>query len=140
MSSFITFPAFRSAGDALRLLDVLSMLPDNDLVWSMYEFHGVGEPPAGMTMDEFETMVSKAPGGVRFLWKELIRFANEIDQTIDCLLVGAETERILPETLQENSEFNDFEYVVRLFDCEEWSIYFRDTDLFESVKKSIKSN
>ncbi|MBV6754274.1 hypothetical protein KV580_28590 [Pseudomonas chlororaphis] len=54
----ITLDAFQTDGSVLRLYDLLKVIPENDWVWSVFEFQGVGWAPFGLFMDEYEVFLS----------------------------------------------------------------------------------
>lgn len=133
MIDTLTFPAFRNNGVALHLSEVLSAIPDNNLVWSLVEFSGMGKAPDNLSMDEFENKIRMKPGGLIMSWQKLKEVANKLDQTIDCLIVGAKTDQdILNAYLIENHFFS-CEIILRVFDSTEWSVWSQDTSLMKKI-------
>ena len=132
MNAF-TFPAFRKNGQAVQLAEVLAVLPDNNLMWSILEFNGMGEAPDNLSMDEFEEMISRRSGGLMMSWNDLKQIAVRFQQTIDCIIVGAESAQNILNTHKESDDFSSCEVVLTVFDSTAWSVWARDPDLMEKL-------
>lgn len=132
MIKALTFPAFRD-GMAVQLAEVLAAIPENDLVWSILEFNGMGAIPDSLSMDEFEELVRRKPGGLIMSWSELKKLASGIYQTIDCIIVGAKTERDILNAHKAGDDFSSCEVLLNAFDSTEWSVWARDSEVMEML-------
>lgn len=128
-----TFPAFRPDGIAVRLAELLAVIPENELVWSVLDFYGIGEAPDNFSMDEFEQVVRKKPGGFMMSWPELKKFADRLDQSIDCVIVGARSEQDVLKTNFAENDFVSCEIVLSVFDSTEWSVWAREEKLMKRL-------
>ena len=129
MMKALTFPAFRNNGIAVRLADVLAVIPENELVWSILEFNGMGEAPGNLSMDDFEEQVRRKPGGLMMSWSALKEISVGFHQTIDCIVVGAKTEQDILNAQMAGDDFSSCEIVLNAFDSTEWSVWTRDSEL-----------
>ena len=75
MIKFLEFPMFQSTGHFIQLKDILDAIPDNGWHWHVLDFCGVGVPPQGMTMPEFESATQGSPEGFIFSWPDLKSFS-----------------------------------------------------------------
>jgi len=87
----LVVPMWRPDRTLVGLKEILELIPENELVWSFFEFEGVGEPPAGLMMDELESLAQESSGGYVFSWVELTRFAVGLNQVINCFLAAVRT-------------------------------------------------
>lgn len=133
MNDFLTFPAFRSDGVAVQLAEVLAVVPDNDLVWSILEFNGMGEVHGYLTMDEFESKVNIGGGGLLVEWHELKAISKTLEQVVDCVIVGARTEQCILDARVAEGDFSLCEIVLSAFDSTEWSVWARDPILMSKL-------
>lgn len=125
----LVFPAFRSDGKAVRLVELLAVIPQNDLVWSILEFDGLGDAPCGLSMEDFEGLVREKAGGFMVSWNELKLLSCGFLQEINCMVVGAKAETDILSTTED--DFSFCEVVLNLFDSTEWSVWARDTDVMK---------
>lgn len=130
-----TFPAFRNNGMAVQLAEVLAAVPENDFVWSILEFNGMGEAPDSLSINDFEELVSSKPGGLMMSWNELKKISDNFDQTIDCLIVGARTSQDILNARKAGDDFSSCEVVLSLFDSTEWSVWACDSELTETIAR-----
>lgn len=128
-----TFPAFRKNGIAVQLAEVLAAIPENDFVWSIIEFNGMGKAPGNLSMDDFEEQVRSKPGGLTMSWNELKKLSDGFDQTIDCLIVGARTSLDILSACKSGDDFSSCEVVLNAFDSTEWSVWAADPELMERL-------
>jgi hypothetical protein len=129
----LTFPAFRENGMAVQLAEVLAVILENDLMWSMLEFNGMGEAPNNLSMDDFEELVRSKPGGLMMSWNELKKLSDGFSQTIDCMIVGAKTDRDILNAHKAGDDFSSCEVVLNVFDSTEWSVWARDAELMKRL-------
>ncbi|WP_311567541.1 hypothetical protein [Photobacterium arenosum] len=133
MMKTLTFPAFRKNGMAVQLAEVLAVIPENDLVWSVIDFNGMGEAPDNLSMDDFEELIRSKPGGLMMSWSELKKLSNGFSQTIDCIIVGAETDRDILNAHKAGDDFSSCEVILNAFDSTEWSVWARDSELMKRL-------
>ncbi len=135
LMQFIEFSIHRQTGVTVQLIDLLKIVPDNNLTWSILDFYGIGSAPKGLTMPEFEKATRSIPGGHLFSWPELKAFADQLDQTWDCLIVAVESKNdLVPEELDADN-FNRCLIVLRAFDSTNWSVNARDMQLLKKFTK-----
>ena len=117
-----TFPMFKKNNSYVQLKDMLNILPKNYWVWSILDFDGIGIPPQGLSMDEFTALIRKEPSGFSMTWDELTQFANDIEQTFDCLIVCVKSRENLDGMKFSKDDFSECLAVISAFDSSEWSI------------------
>ncbi|MBF6512865.1 hypothetical protein IU421_01025 [Nocardia cyriacigeorgica] len=83
-----TIPMWTSQRTPVPLHYVLGLFQPNSLRWRVEDFEGIGRFPSGMTYAEFGDMV--AAGEAAFDWNGIQRFAGDIDQMIDGLIVATD--------------------------------------------------
>jgi hypothetical protein len=85
-----SMPMRRPDGRWVNLVDLLNLIPGDDLSWSFLEFEGVGgEGPRGESIIEFEELIRTSRAGYVLSWPELVRFAGQLKQVINCYLVAS---------------------------------------------------
>jgi hypothetical protein len=132
---FEVFPAFKEDGSVLQLADILSAIPENDWIWAILDFYGVGAVPNKLPIEDFENRVRSAPQGILMPWSELKKFANSLHQTYDCLIIAAKSSQDISSDKSVKENFSKCEVVVEAFDCTEWSVWARDKDLMRQLTK-----
>lgn len=126
MNSIVRILMTDQDGPFLQLKDLLFLIPDNTLLWTILDFYGVGLPPGNLTMDQFEELVKSRPTGYLMSWTELKDFASGLEQTFDCFVVGASAIDCFIQDEIGIEHFVDCDYVVEAFDGSEWSISVKD--------------
>ncbi|MFV8407181.1 hypothetical protein ACNO6G_18935 [Vibrio harveyi] len=134
MMNTLKFPAFRSNGKAVQLSEILAVIPENSLVWSIIEFSGTGIAPFDLSMDEFEELVSQKPSGLTLTWNELKRISSGFYQTFDCLIVGAKTNKDISDALLAGENFYACDVLLNAFDSTEWSVWTRDVEWMHRLR------
>lgn len=136
MMSFYTFPSFRDNGTLVQLNDFLRMIPENDYIWKIIFFEGIGTAPENLRMEEFEALVEAKPDGYSMTWSEIQIFACSLEQTIDCLIVAGKTDpKIIGDKLMKES-FIDSEIIIEAFDSTEWAVWAKDQNLMRKLKST----
>lgn len=125
---FVTFPASREDGSLVQLTDFLSAIPENNWVWAVLDFYGIGNAPNDLSMEDFEKLVRSKPNGVIMTWYELNNFASSLDQTYDCLIVAAKSPQNISKDRSAKENFSNCEVVIEAFDSTEWSVWTRDSE------------
>ena len=129
--NWLKFSSFKNNGSIRQLTDWLAVIPKNDLVWSVFDFNGIGIPPNNMSMDDFEQLTRSMHCGFIMEWEELKKFANSITQTFDCSIVGARSKDDISKVILEKENFDSCEVVLRALDSTEWLIGARDHTVIE---------
>jgi hypothetical protein len=132
----ISVPMRRPDGRWVALADLLALVPGHDLFWSFSDFEGVGgEGPRGESILEFEELVTTSRSGYALSWSELVRFAGQLDQVVNGLLVGARTapgpERAAGDPRGDAGNV----VVIEAFDSTTWEVRATDQELFRRLSK-----
>lgn len=72
----------------VQLNDILSLIHNDDFSWRVLEFRGIGKAPFQISMSDFEDLILSKVEGVELTWLELKDFANSLEQTFECLIIG----------------------------------------------------
>lgn len=131
----VTLASFRADGAVLLLKDLLEVIPDNDWVWSVLEFQGVGCAPNGLSMDEYEDFLLSQEKGDIMTWEQLLEFAQPMEQTFNCLVVAvnATTEIIKPADFEIVPE--TYVLVIEAFDSAEWTLWSDRSEIIRAVRQ-----
>ncbi|STR45883.1 hypothetical protein [Iodobacter fluviatilis] len=122
-------PAFRADGTMVQLSELLTVIPDNVYVWSVIDFYGIGEAPEEFSMEEFEKQTMIRHRGFIMNWLELKMFAENLIQTVDCLIVGANYEDNISSIKLMKNDYSSCEIVIQAFDSSEWAVWAHDSTL-----------
>ncbi|NWB97640.1 hypothetical protein HX882_17215 [Pseudomonas gingeri] len=134
----VTLASFRADGSVLLLKDLLEVIPDNDWVWSVLEFQGVGCAPNGLSMDDYEDFLLSQEKGDIMTWGQLIEFAQPMEQTFNCLVVAVNMAaeiikptgfEIIPET---------YALAIEAFDSAEWTLWSDKPEVIRAVSQLRK--
>ncbi|MGA8135229.1 MULTISPECIES: hypothetical protein [Pseudomonas] len=119
----VTLASFRADGTVLLLSDLLAVIPDNDWVWSVLEFQGVGCAPDGLSMDEYEAFLLSQERGDIMTWGQLLEFSQSMEQTFNCLVVAVNTvaEIIKPSGFEIVPE--TYVLAIEAFDSTCWTLW-----------------
>ncbi|WP_345963442.1 hypothetical protein ABDE16_24415 [Streptomyces sp. BRB040] len=88
MSGIVKFRMHDGHGGIVGLADVLAVIPENDWVWSILDFDGVGRFPDGLDYHDFRDKVLATREGYVMSWPQLQGFAAGIRQFFDLLAVA----------------------------------------------------
>lgn len=134
---FVTFSSFRRDNSVVQLIDILKLCPENNMVWNVLDYYGVGDAPNGMkTIDEFEALVASKKDGYLMSWKELIEFASSLRLTIECLIVGGKDKAAVSGDKTKKESFSNSEIIIKASEDKLWSFWARKEKL---VKKIVAS-
>ncbi|MEU8202722.1 hypothetical protein [Streptosporangium sp. NPDC049046] len=125
----ITIPMHKENGSLVSLSNLLEAIPDNEWRWIIIEFYGIGSPPHGMTMDEFEESIRNEPNGLTVSWAELKEMGKNIEQTYDFLAVAYAPNSPLEVPPTDTESLNDSLgqcILIRAFDSMEWTVEVSD--------------
>ena len=135
---FIDFSMHLEGNQVVQLVDLLSVIPDNNWHWSILDFCGVGVLPIGLSMEEFEEKIRSAPKGYYFSWEKLKMFADHLEQTWDCLIVAVESENDLVAEELKADNFDRCVIVLIAFDSTSWSVGTHELNLLNRFDKFIE--
>ena len=110
----------------MGLADLLASVPDNDWVWSILDFDGIGNVPAGLDFAEFRAEVLASPEGYLMSWDELKEFAAGLRQCFDLLLVAAEGRGSLSAERFAVDDFGGCLVVLAAIDSGSWEVSVDD--------------
>ncbi|MEU0530828.1 hypothetical protein [Amycolatopsis tolypomycina] len=126
MTGKISMRMHRADGRQVNLADLLNLIPGDDFCWSFLDFEGVGGTgPRGESILEFEELVENGGVGYVLSWPELVWFAGQLKQVINCWLVAV---RVAAD-LEHVSEEGGAEVVVEAFDSTTWEVQATDQEL-----------
>ena len=74
-----SFPMWPNQRSKILLADVLEAVPDNDWVWSILEFDGIGPTPNDTHPNEFNEWLRAHPTGFLLTRAELKTFASSLE-------------------------------------------------------------
>lgn len=117
------FNALRDDGSTRDLREFLVLVAGRDLIWSILEFDGVGVTPNGMDMNDFSDLVRSLPRGFILPWDDLLKFANSIHQTYDCLIAGARSQSDIDREALENGDCSGAMFAVNAVDISFWNVW-----------------
>lgn len=119
----------RPDGSLVELRELLALIPGDDLLWTFTDFEGVGcQGPRGESILEFAELARVSRGGYVLSWSELVRFAGQLGQVINCLLVAARTPSSLERAVGD-LDGADADVVIEAFDSTTWEIRAVDPEL-----------
>jgi hypothetical protein len=119
---------------------LLSLVGDNDWVWSVLDFDGIGTGPSGLGYAEFRGRVHSLPQGYVMSWPQVREFAAGLQECFDLLLVAASDRRSLdPERLAAD-DFSKCLIVLTASDSTWWSVeVITETELTTDFMESIRA-
>ncbi|MFD5947304.1 hypothetical protein ACFWAZ_34010 [Streptomyces collinus] len=122
MSEQVEFRMQNGQEGMVGLDSLLSLVPDNDWVWSVLDFDGIGTGPSGLGYAEFRDRVHSLPQGYVMSWPQVREFAAGVQQCFDLLLVAASNRRSLePERLAVD-DYSECLIVFTASDSTWWSV------------------
>ncbi len=135
----IEFPMHLEGGYLVRLVHVLKHLPDNNWIWTILEFEGTGRP-RNDTWPGIDKKAEQATG-YKMTWQELNTFAEDLHQTIDCVIAAVQSEAEIDRLKIVRQDFGGCRAAIVALDSWTWSIYISDeTKLgypIEELQKAI---
>ncbi|MGW7383361.1 hypothetical protein [Streptomyces sp. NPDC054794] len=96
-------------------------------MWSILDFDGVGDVPAGLGFEEFRVKVLASPEGYTMSWGQLQEFAVGVRQCFDLLLVAAEDHSYLSPERFAVDDFGGCLVVFAAIDSGSWEVTFDDS-------------
>lgn len=132
-------PMYRADGTRIQLADLLAKVAKNDWTWSVIEFDGVGGIPSGESIVELQRKLLEQPKGLFFKWNEMLKFAGNIEYTIDCLIVAISSAEQLDVSQVLADNFIGCEVALRAIDSTEWLIFSSDQALLVQLGMSSQA-
>jgi|GEM_PF-2558536 len=129
MDDEVEFPAHRKQGDSVTLWDVVSLVPDNELSWSILEYDGTGEIPIDLDYDALEEEIRSQPNGIVVSWQLAKRFAKSVRSLYDIDLIGTRSFEGVPEARVSGDLKSVCQVAIRCFDASYWTLYASDPEL-----------
>lgn len=130
MSELVEFRMHDAEGKIVGLENLLAQIPDNNWVWSVLEFDGIGQGVAGLGYAEFRQKVGSSPQGYIMSWAQVRDFAASVRQCFDLLLVAAKDRRLLDPERLDAGDFAGCPLVLTASDSTWWTVEI-DADIEE---------
>jgi hypothetical protein len=124
----------RPNGLIANLDSVLSNIKDNDFLWSILDFDGIGPFPNAMSIDEFCEQITKQDRGYLCSWNEIVDFSKSIYDCYDCLIVAVKSAGNINKIEISNKNYVNCMLVLELFDSTYWDIYIKDIDIVDDTR------
>jgi hypothetical protein len=112
-----TIPAFLPGDKLVTLSRVLLQVDGKAWSWRMLEFEGTTKVGSTLNLREVNSRIRADSGGLRLTWDELLAFADEVDQAVNCTL-HAFCGKTASERVME----------IEALDSSEWVIWADDND------------
>jgi len=138
--SILEVPMYRENGTRVQLVDLLAKVPANAWAWSILEFDGVGQMPASDSVLEFQKRVRQQPLGLVLTCSEILRFAEAVEYTIDCLIVAVSRIDRLEVNKLLADDFQGCEIAIRAIDSTEWILFASNPTILEGLEAAARSS
>lgn len=121
------------------LRDILFLLPISrqELVWAILEMEVVGKK--GSNILAIEEKINNNPIGLILDWQQLVDLTELFFQEINIIVVACSDERLLPRLGRGEEYYSSCEIVIEGVDTTFWSVYARDAQDVEQLRKSYKN-
>lgn len=115
--------------------DILTVLKDQvqDLDWFILELEAVGDVP-GLDLGALPGRLRRAPNGLQFSWAQLVELGEQLDQVIDCEIVGCDKGE--PRPIRSATGASDCTLVIEAVD----STFWRVTSKLPRVAEALRSH
>jgi hypothetical protein len=114
-------------------IDLLQVIGNNDLSWTLIYFEGVGDLTE-LSMSDFENIVKNK--GYEFTWGKLKNFASKIDDFTWISLIAHKSKDIRFQKDKTSEDYSDIsEISVDCIDGSLWEFTAKDPSLFEKLSK-----
>ena len=107
----------------VTLGDIVRRLPENDWIWYVLDYQGIGVAPNGMSMPDFEELARTE--GYSFDWSSFRRFADQAEQSWWSLIVALDQGDTRSAKEIVASDCNGAHLVIEAFDSSTWTIRSR---------------
>lgn len=126
MSELVKFRMHDGQGGVVGLVDVLALVPDDDWVWSILDFDGIGRVPGGLEYHEFRDKVLALPEGYVMSRGQLQDFAAGVRQFFDLLVVAVNKRDDLSPERFAADDFGDCLMTIEAIDSGSWEVGIDD--------------
>ncbi|WP_200308097.1 hypothetical protein [Streptomyces adelaidensis] len=122
MSELVEFRMHDTEGGRVGLDSLLSLVPDNNWVWSVLDFDGIVQGVAGLEYAEFRQKIASSSQGYVMSWAQVREFATGVRQCFDLLLVAAGEHRLLDPERFAAGDFAGCPLVLTASDSTWWRV------------------
>ncbi|MFB7739719.1 hypothetical protein ACFC08_36305 [Streptomyces sp. NPDC056112] len=127
-------------GGIVGLDSLLSLVPDNNWVWSVLDFDGIGQGAAGLGYAEFRQKVGSLPQGYVMSWAQVREFAAGIRQCFDLLLVAVRDHSLLDPERFAADDFAGCSLVLTASDSTWWTVEIdADTERASALAAKLRA-
>lgn len=138
--STLTIPMHWQGGHYVQLQALLAFVNQPDLIWAIIEFDGVGIMPAGLAYADFQAILRRTQTGYILTWQELLCFAENIEYTIDCLIVAVSDVKYIEKAKLLADDFDACAFAFRAIDSTEWLLGGGNTVTLKDIVIGIEKN
>lgn len=129
MSELVEFRMHDNEGGIVGLDSLLSLVPDNNWVWSVLDFDGIVQGVTGLEYSDLRQEMASSPQGYVMSWAQVREFATGVRQCFDLLLVAAREHCLLDPERFAAGDFAGCPLVLTASDSTWWTVAIdADTD------------
>ncbi|WP_203721346.1 hypothetical protein [Streptomyces coelicoflavus] len=140
MSKLVKFRMHDGQGGISGLADVLALISENDWVWSILDFDGVGRVPGGLEYHEFRDKLLATREGYVMSWSQLQSFAGGIRQCFDLLAVAVKERDDLSPDRFAVDDFGGCLMTLSAIDSGSWEVVVGDDiDVDSSLTEKFRA-
>ncbi|WP_405614195.1 hypothetical protein [Streptomyces sp. NBC_00076] len=141
MRDIVEFRMHDAEGEIVGLDSLLALVPDNNWIWSVLDFDGIGQGAAGLGYAEFRQKVGSSPQGYVMSWGQVREFAAGVRQCFDLLLVAARDRRLLDPERFAVGDFTGCLMVLAASDSTWWTVEIdADTDGASGLAAELRAH
>jgi hypothetical protein len=122
MSELLEFRMHDAEGGIVVLDSLLSLVPDNNWVWSVLHFDGIVQGVTSLEYAEIRQKIASSSQGYVMSWAQVREFATGVRQCFDLLLVAAGEHRLLDPERFTAGDFAGFPLVLTASDSTWWTV------------------
>ncbi|MFB7297010.1 MULTISPECIES: hypothetical protein [Streptomyces] len=122
MSELLEFRMHDAEGGIVGLDSLLSLVPENNWVWSVLDFDGIVQGVIGLEYAEIRQKIASSSQGYVMSWAQVREFATGVRQCFDLLLVAAGEHRLLDPERFAAGDFAGFPLVLTASDSTWWTV------------------
>lgn len=121
------------------LIDVLASLTDQgaQLRWFIFEIEAVGVVSETNVRD-LAAQARENPNGTRIEWSRLLRMAEELDQMINCLIVGCAEGEVIPS--RTDATGSNCSVIIEAVDSTFWRVTSRLPGIVEGLQARFEDS
>ncbi|WP_179272318.1 hypothetical protein [Streptomyces sp. XY006] len=129
-----------SQGAAIGLDSLLCLVGENQWVWSVLDFDGIGTALPGQGYAEIRDRVHSSPQGYVMSWTQVRDFAASVQQCFDLLLVAATDRRSLDPQRLAAGDFSGCLMVLTASDSTWWSVeVLTETEVTTGIMERVRA-